>query len=220
MKRENSSETGRLDRRAAIKWMLATAATFPVLDKSVFAQSGPSVPTPNGIGSDPNLLAPGELPWELTLTEEQRETLTALTDLILPKVGDSPSASELHVPDFIDEWISAPYPRQKDDRRHVLNGLNWLDAESKKRFSKSFRELAVAERTEIGDEINYLPKAKSEYKKGAEYFAKIRDLTMAGYYTTDAGAREVGYVGNVALPSFDGPPKEVLDQLGVDQAPW
>ena len=43
---------------------------------------------------------------------------------------------------------------------------------------------------------------------------------MGGYYTTDFGTKEVGYVGNVALATFDGPPKEVLDFLGVDGHPW
>ena len=43
---------------------------------------------------------------------------------------------------------------------------------------------------------------------------------MGGYYTTNEGAQEVGYVGNVALAKFDGPPPEVLKFLRVDKAPW
>ncbi|MBT5169846.1 MAG: gluconate 2-dehydrogenase subunit 3 family protein, partial [Opitutales bacterium] len=46
------------------------------------------------------------------------------------------------------------------------------------------------------------------------------NLTMGGYYTTDHGTREVGYVGNVALASFDGPPPEVLKHLGLEKHPW
>ena len=61
---------------------------------------------------------------------------------------------------------------------------------------------------------------KSEYEEVATFFAKFRDLTMAGYYTSDIGAREVGYVGNVALPAFEGPPQKVLDHLGLEKAPW
>ena len=43
---------------------------------------------------------------------------------------------------------------------------------------------------------------------------------MGGYYTTDIGAKDLGYVGNYAMQTFDGPPPEVLKQLGIDKAPW
>ena len=43
---------------------------------------------------------------------------------------------------------------------------------------------------------------------------------LGGYYTTDTGTKDVGYVGNVALSTFDGPPTEVLEKLGIDKAPW
>ena len=92
-----------MDRRDAIKWMLGAAATVPFLDSSSFAQSGPAIPTPGGIGFDPNMVTPSGAPWERILTEKQLETVSALADVILPRVDDSPSASELNVPDFIDE---------------------------------------------------------------------------------------------------------------------
>ena len=41
--------------------------------------------------------------------------------------------------DFIDEWISAPYPQQRGDREIVLPGLKWIEAEAQKRFGKAFR---------------------------------------------------------------------------------
>lgn len=210
----------RMDRRVAIKWMLAASAALPIMNKAAFGQSGPAIPTPQGIGFDPNLLAPGDLPWELTLSQQQLETLTALTDLILPKVGDSPSASELKVPDFIDEWVSAPYDKQREDRTIVLDGLQWTEAEAAKRFKKRFSQLTEAEQKKICDEVSYLPKAKPGYKKAAAQFAKIRNLTVGAYYTTTLGAREAGYVGNTPLPAFNGPPQAVLDQMGIDKAPW
>ena len=39
----------------------------------------------------------------------------------------------------------------------------------------------------------------------------------AAAYATPAGWEAIGYVGNVALPKFDGPPAEVLAKLGVTQ---
>jgi hypothetical protein len=210
----------RLDRRAAIRWMMAAAALMPVMNHAALGQSGPSVPTPGGFGSDPNLGSPGDLPWQRSLTEGQLATLTELVDLILPRVGDSPSASELKVPDFFDEWVSAPYPNQKQDRVLVLSGLEWLDSEAKKRFGKTFKEISTEQQTAICDDICNPSTAKSEFKQASASFARIRDLTMGGYYTTEVGVREVGYVGNMPLPKYDAPPKEVLDRLGVEISPW
>jgi len=67
---------------------------------------------PNGYGSDPDLsknYRPGE-PWPLTLTAEQRRLSGIVSDLIIPADDRSPSASAMGVVDFIDEWVSAPYP--------------------------------------------------------------------------------------------------------------
>ena len=213
-------ESKRMDRRSAIKWMLAASATVPFLNTRSLGQSGPSIPTPQGYGSDPNLVMPESPPWERILNAEQLKTVTALSDVILPRTGNSPSASELKVPDFIDEWVSAPYPDQVGDREVILPGLKWTNDESQKRFKKSFYDLSEAQQAKICDDICYLPKAKRRYKNAANFFAKYRNLSMGGYYTTNEGAREVGYVGNVALARFDGPPPEVLKFLGVDKVPW
>jgi len=213
-------ESKRMDRRSAIKWMLTASATVPFLNTGSFGQSGPSIPTPQGYGSDPNLVIPERAPWERILNPEQLKTVTALSDVILPKVGDSPSASELKVPDFIDEWVSAPYPDQVSDREVILPGLKWINDESQKRFKKPFYDLSEAQQFKICDDICHLPKAKRKFKDAARFFAKYRNLTMGGYYTTNEGTREVGYVGNVALAKFEGPPPEVLKFLGVEKAPW
>lgn len=214
------AESTRMDRRSAIKWILAASATVPFLNTESFGQSGPSIPTLGGYGSDPNLIIPEDAPWKRILNSEQLKTATALSDVILPRVGDSPSASELKVPDFIDEWVSAPYPDQTSDREIILPGLKWINEESQKRFKKPFYDLSETQQTAICDDICYLPKAKRRFKEGARFFAKYRNLTMGGYYTTDHGVKEVGYVGNVALATFEGPPPEVLKFLGVDKAPW
>ncbi|OUW19244.1 MAG: hypothetical protein CBD18_01120 [Opitutales bacterium TMED158] len=217
---EANQPNKRMDRRDAIKWMLSAAATVPFLNSKSFAQAGPAIPTPDGYGFDPNLVTPSPAPWERILTDEQLKTVSALADVILPRVDDSPSASELNVPDFIDEWISAPFETQQNDKETALAGIEWLDSESNKRFGASFDALSESQKKAICDDICYAPKAKSEFKEAANFFNDFRRLTMGGYYTTNYGTKEVGYVGNVALATFDGPPKEVLDFLGVDGHPW
>src|SRR5215475_12133599 len=201
----------RITRRESIKWVVAASATASLLSTRGFGASA----AVRGYGQDPKLLEtykPGDL-WPLTLTKDQRRTAAVLCDVIIPADEKSPSASQLGVHDFIDEWISAPYPKQQEDRKIILDGLSWLDSESKKRFKKAFVDLSEDQRRQICDDICFEPKAKPALKKPAQFFARFRDLTAGGFYTTPEGMRDIQYLGNVPLTKFDGPPSEVLAYL-------
>src|SRR4051812_48627696 len=181
------SELQRMDRREAIKWMLAASATVSMLNFRSFGAAGIAT----GYGTDPDLMKfykPGDL-WPLTLTEEQRRIVNALCDVIIPADDKSPSASSVGVPDLIDEWISAPYPEQQSDKTQLLEGLAWLDGEAKKRFEKSFVDLSGEQKRRICDDICYLPNAKPELKTAASFFAKFRNLTAGGVFTTPTRVR-------------------------------
>jgi hypothetical protein len=204
-----------IDRRTAIKWVLAASAALqlPITLAAEVASAGAL----KGYGKDPNLLdvhTPGKF-WPLTLTEHQRRTATALSDVILPAEGEWPAASSLGVIAFIDEWISAPYSQMTRDRPLILEGLAWLDAESQRRFNKKFADVSQAQKTNICDDICPGPNAKKELEHITGFFSRYRTLIAAGYYTTPQGMRDLGYVGNVPLAKFDGPPKEVLKKLGL-----
>ena len=208
------SEPVRIDRRAAMKWVVI-AASLPWLQRPAIGAAAPAAK--KGYGTDPVLnraYKPGDA-WPLTLPPFMREATAALCDVIIPADGGAPSASAVGVTDFIDEWISAPYEAQRADRKTILEGLGWLETESKKRYSKFFVELSAAQKAAICDDICYLPKAKPEYREAAKFFATFRDLTAGGYYTTPAGMKDIRYVGNVALERFDGPPPEVLRKAGL-----
>ena len=164
----------RMDRRAALKWMFAATATVQFIDAKAFGQEVD--PLSLGYGTDPDMLK-GEVPWERTMTEHQLRTTSKLADIILPRDGkDSPSASDVHVPDFFDEWVSAPYDYNQADREVILEGLAWLDRESQRRFGTDFHLLSKTEFTAICDDIAYLPEADAQYQEGAEFFAKYRLL--------------------------------------------
>jgi hypothetical protein len=203
-----------INRRQAIKWVMAASATLSLLETNGFAAPR----TAKGIGTDPNLMdvyKPGTI-WPLSFTAAQRKTAAALCDVIIPADEKSPSASQLKVHDFIDEWISAPYPRHQEDRKEVLEGFKWLETESQKRFKRAFVSLTESQRRKICDDICFAPKAKPQFKNAARFFAKYRNLTAGGFYTTPEGMKDVQYIGNVALTKYDGPPPEVLAYLHLD----
>jgi hypothetical protein len=203
-----------MDRRESLQWMLA-AASLP----SLWGGAAAKPTQAGGYGTDPNLInshQTGTL-WPLTMTATQRHAAAALCSAIIPADEQSPGAAELGVHVFIDEWVSAPYPAHAKDRTLVLQGLAWLDAESQQRFGLPFAAAAQAQQHAICDDICFVPKAAPPFTQAAAFFARYRDLTAGGFYTTPQGTKDLGFAGNVASATFSGPPPEVLKIVGVQQ---
>ena len=202
-----------LDRRTTLQWMLAAAAL------PLWEQAGAATPRPKlaGIGTDPNLVKTyrsGEL-WPLSFNETQRRTAAALSGLIIPADERSPSAADLKVHLFIDEWISAPYPAHAKDRQLILDGFAWIDGEAKRRFGTAFADADAAQQRAVCDDICLQAQAAPAFSDAATFFARYRDLTAGGFYTTPQGTQDLRFVGNVPSEKFDGPPLAVLTIVGV-----
>ena len=205
-----------MDRRTTIKWVLAASAAWPLRGvRGAHASTPP--PAAQGYGTDPNLLKvykPGDV-WPLTLTPPQRRCAAILADIIIPADEHSASASSVGVVDFIDEWLSAPYPDCQRDRPIVLDGFVWLDAEAARHSGKAFADLEPAQRQAICDDICDESRAAPERRSAAHFFAVYRDLTAAGFYSSPEGRKDLGYIGNVPLTSFEGAPPELLRKLDL-----
>jgi hypothetical protein len=75
-------------------------------------------------------------------TAVQMATLMRLCDVLLPPIGNKPGALQAETPLFLDFLIgSSPDPRKKV----YTGGLNWLEAESQKRYRRAFAKVADAE---------------------------------------------------------------------------
>lgn len=215
-------QEGELSRRDALK-ALGAAAALPVLNQqtvqAIMADAGPErwqqPAAPRGTPSDPDLLRP-KIWWNKVLTGQELATLSALCDVIIPADLTSPSASQVGVPDFINEWVSAPYDAHREALGQVRDGLRWLEAESQRRFAKPFPRLTEPETGQLCDEICYEPNVTPANRAAARFFDLIRDLCATGFYTTREGMKDLGYVGNIPLQRFDGPPPEVLRHLGLE----
>lgn len=196
-----------IDRRTAIQWIMAASAALQMpLSPAAFGADAAT----RGYGKDPDLLrrhTPGDL-WPLTFSEQQRRAAKTLCDFILPADAEGPAASTVGVVEFIDEWISAPYPQFAADRPVILDGLAWFDDTAQQRFARRFADLTLPEATTLCDE--------SCQKPQAGFFSRYRQLTAVGYYSTPVGMRDLGYVGNVPLASYDGPPAAVLKRMGLE----
>jgi hypothetical protein len=142
------------------------------------------------------------------------KTVRVLVDLIIPKDERSGSATDAGVPEFMDFMMTDQPQRQVAMR----GGLRWLDTESRRRFDRSFADLAPGQRTAILDDIAYPAKAPAILSQGVAFFSSFRDLTATGFWTTKMGIEDLKYMGNTANPNWDGCPAEALAKLGITNA--
>ena len=141
---------------------------------------------------------------------QEMATITVLADIIMPKDAVSGSASDAKVPDFI-EFIVKDMPEHQVP---VRGGLRWFDLNCYKKYEKAFVDLTKAQQIEVVDEIAYPNKAKPEVAQGVSFFNKMRDLVTTGFYTSEIGVKDLGYMGNVPN-QWNGVPDDVLKQYGL-----
>ena len=147
---------------------------------------------------------------EIFFTEHEMATITLLADIIIPKDEVSGSASEAKVPEFI-EFIVKDMPNHQVPMK---GGLRWLDMQCLKRYEKAFKDCSHQQQIVLVDMIAYPKKANPEMSQGVKFFSLMRDLTATGFYTSEIGVKDIGYVGNKAT-QWNGVPDEVLKQYKV-----
>lgn len=203
-----------MNRRDSLKALGFTALSTSVL----IGACKPSVTDKEPETSNPEA---GREPWETErdkklkaetfFTKHEMATITVLVDIIIPKDEVSGSATDAKVPEFI-EFIVKDIPEHQTPLR---GGLKWLDIQSFNRFEKPFIDATPAQQIELIDEIAYPKKAKPEMQPGVVFFNRIRSLTASGFYTTEIGVKDIGYVGNTPN-QWPGVPAEVLKQYGME----
>ncbi len=129
-----------------------------------------------------------------TLTPAQNELVTAVSELIIPET-DTGGAKAARVNEFIDkmltDWV------EDDDRQRFLSGLDQLESSTIEAEGSGFVELAET------DQIRSLEKLEAERvrwraavdegsasRDDRPFFEMMRELTIAGYYTSEIGASE------------------------------
>ncbi|WP_294322199.1 gluconate 2-dehydrogenase subunit 3 family protein [uncultured Sphingomonas sp.] len=172
------------------------------------------LPPTRGYGRDPDLADP-KVPWPLTFTKAQRAAIDMLGDMILPADAASPGAGKLGVGAFVDEWISAPYPRQQDDRTTIVAGLAWLDAQSQSLHQASFIALTAAQRAMLLDALTAASPAAAMVKPVA-FMDRLRNLFVLGFYSLPEGKADMGYIGDQPIEgAYPGPTEAALAHLAT-----
>ena len=205
-----------MDRRKSLKAIvLGTVSTGLVLDACKLADkkttATPAAPPEFTIDrAAEEIAAHRKIIAEKFFTPHEMSTIAVLTNIIIPADEFSGSATDAKVPEFI-EFIVKDMPEKQTPMR---GGLLWLDLESNKRFGKPFVEADQQQQLSLVDDIAYPAKAKPGMKQGVAFFNMMRNLTASGFYTTEAGLKDIGYMGNKPN-QWNGVPDDVLKKYGL-----
>lgn len=150
--------------------------------------------------SEVKSLDPGANYQPKYLNVHEYKTLKHLAELILPGAKDGGAA------EFID-FLSS---RNERMARTYTGGLAWIDEYMKHHYEAAFLEARPEQQTALLDLISYRKNSTPEIAPGIAFFAWCRGMVVDAYYTSPAGIKDVGFMGNQVLASFS-VPKEALD---------
>src|SRR5580698_8710901 len=134
------------------------------------------------------------------LTQHEFDTLKTLCEIIVPGASKGGSA------EFID-LLSSQNP---DMSAIYTGGIAWLDEAMRRQYHADFLTAKAEQRTEMLDKIAYRKNRTAELAPGIVFFNWARRMTVDAYYTSAAGIKEVGYIGNRGMKEFK-VPQEAID---------
>ena len=204
-----------MKRRESLKLIVTGAVAVPAVvagcgpeEKKAVAAADPTFSldrNPAEIANEKRILA-----MDKFFTEHEMATIAILSDIIIPKDEVSGSATDAKVPEFI-EFIVKDMPHHQTPLR---GGLRWLDMQCLNKYNNAFKDCTKEQQIELIDQIAYPKKAKPEMAAGVSFFNKMRDMVATGFYTSQIGVKDIGYVGNVPN-QWNGVPDDVLKQYGL-----
>jgi gluconate 2-dehydrogenase gamma chain len=207
-----------MDRRKSLKLMaLGTASGSLLLDACKQADKKAAIDAHQSGDAKLNIDRTEEekayeekLRKETFFTPHEMETITVLSNIIMPADNVSGSASDAKVPEFIG-FIVVDKPEHQVPMR---GGLRWLDLQMATRHGKPFKDCTREQQIAMVDQIAYPAKAAPEMRPGVAFFNRMRNLTVTGFYTSEIGIKDLGYMGN-RPNQWNGVPEEVLKQYNL-----
>ena len=124
--------------------------------------------------------------WSL----EQRAIAHRCADLIMPAT-DTPSALAVGVGEFMD-YVASVW-LQQSELEELLAGLNGLQEEAQRQYTKNFVDLSEMEQVQLLTQMetaSSVLNASSQEELRSKVFARLKELTVVGYYSSEVGARQ------------------------------
>ena len=130
-------------------------------------------------------VADGDAP-EQGLTAAQRKTLVRMIDLLIPAT-DTPGALDAGVPDFVERMIFAWL--DEEERTSFVGEIDAVDKQSVANSGIAFADaeqsdcLAIMEALDKKQIWPFYPSSKP-----MPFFARFKELAVAGFFTSEVGA--------------------------------
>jgi gluconate 2-dehydrogenase gamma chain len=133
-------------------------------------------------------------------------TLKKLADLIIPADEHSPGASDAGAAEYID-FLSS---RNADLAAIFNGGFAWIDDYMQRRNGADFLAAKPEIQTALLDRLAYRKNAAPETAPGQRFWVWVRNMVVDAYYTSPAGIKDIGFMGNTVVASFS-VPQEAVD---------
>src|SRR6187397_1756667 len=138
------------------------------------------------------------------LSPQQFRTLERLTDLIIPVENDKPGALQAGVPMWIDALINV----NTELRTRYEAGLAWIDSAMTGQGG-DFISATGAQQTALLDVIAFTENRTADNAPGVDFFTLLRRMTVDGFFTSEAGIRDINPAGRPPRSAFVVPQESV-----------
>jgi len=132
-------------------------------------------------------------------TDDEARMVAEIAEIILPRT-DTPGAKDVGVPGFIDALIGEIYSPEEQEK--FRKGLAEVNEEARKTYGEAFLDCTPQQQTDFIKKLN--TQALEGSVKGAAqgwwnagsaqerpFILKIKELTLLGFFTSEAGATQV-----------------------------
>jgi Gluconate 2-dehydrogenase subunit 3 len=191
-----------ITRREALSYLAASFAAAATIDHLLAREVHAQVQSRAG----------GGMPK--ALSAQQMRTVEHLTELIIPVENDKPGALQAGVP----AWIFALLDVNTDLQSRYATGLAWLDATMTAQQATDFVSAPTAQQKTLLDVIAFKENRTPENAVGVDFFILLRRMTVDGFYTSDAGIREIRPGGRPPHSAFV-VPQEAIDYV-ISRSPF
>jgi hypothetical protein len=129
-------------------------------------------------------------------------TLKKLAEIVIPGAPDAGAA----------EYIDLLSSRNAELAAIFNGGLAWTDDYMRNQNGADFLSAKPEQQTALLDLLAYRANATPETAPGQRFWVWVRNMVVDAYYTSPAGVKDIGYMGNTVLARFS-VPQEAVDYV-------
>lgn len=121
-------------------------------------------------------------------SESQASMIMDMVNIIIPRT-DTPGAVDVGVPAFVESMVRDVYSEELRDK--FVTGMKEIDNLSNNEFNKEFNNLLKEEKILFVENMHKKAMEDTSVKRSDHFIIKLKELTLLGFFTSEAGATQV-----------------------------